>query len=103
MIKKTTFLIAVMLFVLVWGAFGLLAGPALSGHALQATPAATSPVGVTVIAPVVTQLVPVTGNNDQTGVMFWVFVGLIGLIVVVLLAALLANSGARREGPPPPP
>lgn len=106
--RKTTFPIALMLFVLLWGAFGFIAGPSQvqSVNAFQETPVVevTVPVdGVTVVAPVVTQLVPVTGT-DNTSAMMWIFFGLIGLLGVIFLVALLAGSGAHRhDGPPPAP
>lgn len=98
---------ALMLFVLLWSAFGFVAGPpqVQSANAFQETPVViTVPVeGVTVIAPVVTQLVPVTGT-DNTSPMMWIFFGLIGLLGVIFLVALLASSGAHRhDGPPPAP
>ena len=104
--RKTTFPIALILFVLLWGAFGFVAGPSQvqSQVAFQDTPVVTVPVGgVTVVAPVVTQLVPVTGTSDPSPMM-WIFFGLIGLLGVIFLVALLAGSGAHRhDGPPPPP
>jgi len=103
--RKTTFPIALMLFVLLWGAFGFVAGPTQAQSAsFQATPVVNTPaVGVTVVAPVVTQLVPVTGTTDPSPMM-WIFFGLIALLGVVFLVALLAGSGAHRhDGPPPPP
>jgi hypothetical protein len=105
--RKTTFPIALMLFVLLWGAFGFVAGPAQvqSQVAFQDTPiVVTVPVeGVTLVVPVVTQLVPVTGTSDPSPMM-WIFFGLIGLLGVIFLIALLAGSSAHRhDGPPPPP
>ena len=103
--RKTTFPIALMLFVLLWGAFGFVAGPSQAQTAaFQTTPVVSTPaVGVTVVAPVVTQLVPVTGTTDPSPMM-WIFFGLIALLGVVFLVALLAGSGAHRhDGPPPPP
>ena len=105
--RKTTIPFALMLFVLLWAAFGFVAGPpqVQSASVYQETPVVvTVPVeGVTVIAPVVTQLVPVTGT-DNTSPMMWIFFGLIGLLGVIFLVALLAGSGTHRhEGPPPPP
>jgi hypothetical protein len=105
--RKSTFPIALMLFVLLWAAFGFVAGPpqVQSASAYQETPiVVTVPVeGVTVIAPVVTQLVPVTGT-DNTTPMMWIFFGLIGLLGVIFLVALLAGSNAHRhDGPPPGP
>ena len=105
--RKSTFPIALMLFVILWAAFGFVAGPSQvqSASAFQDTPVVvTVPVeGVTVVAPVVTQLVPVTGT-DNTGPMMWIFFGLIGLLGVIFLVALLAGSSAHRhDGPPPSP
>jgi hypothetical protein len=102
--RKTTFPIALMLFVLLWGAFGFVAGPTQAQSAsFQATPVDTPAVGVTVVAPVVvTQLVPVTGTTDPSPLM-WIFFGLIALLGVVFLVALLAGSGAHRHDVPPPP
>ena len=105
--RKSTFPIALMLFVLLWAAFGFVAGPSQvqSACAFQDTPVVvTVPVeGVTVVEPVVTQLVPVTGT-DNTGPMMWIFFGLIGLLGVIFLVALLAGSGTHRhDGPPPGP
>ena len=98
--RKTTFPIALMLFVLLWGAFGFVAGPSQAQTAAFQT---TPEVGVTVVVPVVTQLVPVTGTTDPSPMM-WIFFGLIALLGVVFLVALLAGSGAHRhDGPPPPP
>ena len=106
--RKITIPIALMLFLLLWAAFGFVAGPTQiqRASAFQETPiVVTVPVeGVTVIAPVVTQLVPVTGT-DNTGPMMWIFFGLIGLLGVIFLVALLAGSGSRHthDGPPPGP
>ena len=105
--RKTTFPIALMLFVLLWAAFGFVAGPVQvqSASAYQDTPVVvTVPVeGVTVVAPVVTQLVPVTGT-DNTSPMMWIFFGLIGLLGVIFLVALLAGSSTHtHDGPPPAP
>ena len=107
--RKLTVPMALMLFVLLWAAFGFVAGPAQvqSANAFQETPVVevTVPVeGVTVVAPVVTQLVPVTGT-DNTSPMMWIFFGLIGLLGVIFLVALLAGSGSRHthDGPPPGP
>ena len=103
--RKTTFPIALMLFVLLWAAFGFVAGPpqVQSASAYQDTPVVVTVEGVTVVAPVVTQLVPVTGT-DNTSPMMWIFFGLIGLLGVIFLVALLAGSGTHRhDGPPPAP
>lgn len=104
--RKTTFPIALMLFVLLWGAFGFVAGPSQAPSvSFQETPIVveTPAVGTTLVAPVVTQLVPVTGTTDPSPMM-WIFFGLIALLGVVFLVALLAGSGAHRhDGPPPPP
>ena len=103
--RKTTFPIALMLFVLLWGAFGFVTAPSQvqSQVAFQDTPVVVTVEGVTVVAPVVTQLVPVTGT-DNTSPMMWIFFGLIGLLGVIFLVALLAGSGTHRhDGPPPAP
>ena len=105
--RKTTFPIALMLCVLLWAAFGFVAGPSQvqSASSFQETPVVvTVPVeGVTVVAPVVTQLVPVTGT-DNTNPMMWIFFGLIGLLGVIFLMTLLAGSGTHtHDGPPPGP
>jgi hypothetical protein len=101
---KTTFPIALMLFVLLWGAFGFIAGPSQAPSvAFQETPVVNTPaVGTTLVVPVVTQLVPVTGTTDPSPMM-WIFFGLIALLGVVFLVALLAGSGAHRHDSPPPP
>lgn len=105
--RKTTFPIALMLFILLWGAFGFVAGPSQveSQVVFQDTPGVVtaSVDGVTLVAPVATQFVPVTGTNDPSPMM-WIFFGLIGLLGVIFLIALLAGSGAHRhDGPSPPP
>lgn len=104
--RKTTFPIALMLFVLLWGAFGFAAGPSQAQSvSFQETPIVvdTPAVSTTLVVPVVTQLVPVTGTTDPSPMM-WIFFGLIALLGVVFLVALLAGSGAHRhDGPPPPP
>ena len=105
--RKTTIPFALMLFALLWAAFGFVAGPShvQSASAFQETPiVVTVPVeGVTVVAPVVTQLVPVTGT-DNTSPMMWIFFGLIGLLGVIFLVALLSGSNAHRhDGPTPGP
>ena len=103
--RKSTIPIALMLFVLLWAAFGFVAGPSQvqSASAFQETPiVVTVPVeGVTVVAPVVTQLVPVTGT-DNTSPMMWIFFGLIGLLGVIFLVALLSGANAHRHDSPPP-
>jgi len=102
--RKTTFPIALMLFVLLWGAFGFVAGPSQAQTAaFQTTPVANTPaVGTTLVVPVVTQLVPVTSTSDPSPMM-WIFFGLIALLGVIFLVALLAGSGAHRHDVPPPP
>jgi hypothetical protein len=103
--RKTTVPMALLLFVLLWGAFGFIAGPTQAqSAAFQETPVVNTPaVGTTLVAPVVTQLVPVTGTTDPSPMM-WIFFGLIALLGVIFLVALLAGSGAHRhDGPPPPP
>ena len=102
--RKTIFPVALLLFVLLWGAFGFVpAPPQAQSAAFQTTPAVTPPTGTTLVAPVVTQLVPVTGTSDPSPMM-WIFFGLIALLGVVFLVALLAGTGAHRhDGPPPPP
>ena len=102
--RKTTFPIALMLFVLLWGAFGFVAGPTqVQSASFQATPVVSTPaVGTTLVVPVVTQLVPVTGTTDPSPLM-WIFFGLIALLGVIFLVALLAGSGAHRHDVPPPP
>ena len=105
MSRKTTFPIALLLFILLWGAFGFVAAPShAQSVSLQETPVVNTPaVGTTLVVPVVTQLVPVTGTTDPSPMM-WIFFGLIALLGVVFLVALLAGSGAHRhDGPPPPP
>jgi hypothetical protein len=102
--RKMTFPFALLLFILLWGAFGFVAAPPqVQSVAFQTTPAVTVPAGTTLVAPVVTQLVPVTGANNPSPIM-WIFFGLIALLGVVFLVALLAGTGAQRhDGPPPPP
>jgi len=94
--------------VLMWGVFGFAAAPAYAQPALQDTVVPAVTIVNTVIVPVTTQLVPVTGNDPAaTNVMMLLFYGFLGLLAIVLLVALFASANrtayVRRDGPPPPP
>lgn len=111
--RKMIYTLTLFVFVVMWGVFGFAAAPAGSVQpALQDTVVAPTVVVTTVVntvvAPVATQLVPVTGtNNPGPNVMMLLFYGFLGLLAVVLLVALFASANrttyVRRDGPPPPP
>ncbi len=109
--KKLIYTITLVLFFLMWGAYGFVSAPQ-NVPAFQATlPSATAPVNVTVIPGATSVVVvPVTGANAPS---MWtlLFYGLIGLLVLFLVIGLLASANrttttttyTRREGPLPPP
>ena len=108
MSRKLVYTLILFAFVLMWGIFGFAAAPAHAQPALQDTVVPAVTVVNTIIAPVTTQLVPVTGNDPAaTNVMLLLFYGFLGLLAIVLLVALFASANrtayVRRDGPPPPP
>jgi hypothetical protein len=103
--------IALLVFIVAMGMFAFTevstanAGPAAQDTAVAPT---IPTIQVTVNPPAVTQVVPVTGN-DQAGpnILTLLFYGFLGLLAIVLLVALFASANrttyVRRDGPPPPP
>jgi hypothetical protein len=114
--RKPLYLLAVFVLVVMWGLFGFSSPPvsqfqpAFQDTALPPTGAptivVTTVVNNTVVAPGVTQVVPVTGNAAPN-IMMLLFYGFLGLLAIVLLVALFASANrttyVRRDGPPPPP
>jgi Trk-type K+ transport system membrane component len=107
--RKLTYTLALFVFIVMWGVLGFVgAAPASAQPALQETVIVPTVV-TTVIAPVVTQLVPVTGtdNTAAPNLMMLLFYGFLGMLAIVLLVALFASANrttyVRRDGPPPPP
>jgi hypothetical protein len=107
--RKLTYTLTLFAFVVMWGIFGFAAAPASAQQpAIQETVIVPTVV-TTVIAPVTTQLVPVTGtdNTAAPNVMMLLFYGFLGMLAIVLLVALFASANrttyVRRDGPPPPP
>jgi Trk-type K+ transport system membrane component len=107
--RKLTYTLALFVFVVMWGVLGFVgAAPASAQPALQETVIVPTVV-TTVIAPVTTQLVPVTGtdNTAAPNLMMLLFYGFLGMLAIVLLVALFASANrttyVRRDGPPPPP
>lgn len=109
--RKMVYTLTLFVFVVMWGVFGFVAAPAAQAQpALQDTVVAPTVVVTTVvntvIAPVATQLVPVTGTPGPN-IMMLLFYGFLGLLAIVLLVALFASANrttyVRRDGPPPPP
>ena len=108
MSRKLISTLTLFTFVLVWSVFGFAAAPVHAQPALQDTVVPAVTIVNTVIVPVTTQLVPVTGNDPgATNVMMLLFYGFLGLLAIVLLVALFASANrtvyVRRDGPPPPP
>jgi hypothetical protein len=115
--KRIIYAIPLLVLIVMWGLLGFAAAsPAYAQPALQDTAVPTNPpptvvvttIVNTVIAPVATQLVPVTGtNNPGPNLMMLLFYGFLGLLAIVLLVALFASANrtvyVRRDGPPPPP
>jgi hypothetical protein len=121
MSKKSVYLIPLLLLLVMWGlvAFNVAPvsqfQPVFQETAVPPTGAPTSAgaptivvttVVQTVVAPGVTQVVPVTGNAAPN-IMMLLFYGFLGLLAIVLLVALFASANrttyVRRDGPPPPP
>ena len=113
--KKMIYTLTLFVFIVMWGVFGFVAAPAAHAQpALQDTivPPTGAPtivvtnVVTTVIAPGVTQVVPVTGTASPN-ILMLLFYGFLGLLAIVLLVALFASANrttyVRRDGPPPPP
>lgn len=120
--KKSIYLIPLLLLPVMWGLLAFNSAPvsqfqpAFQDTAVPPTGAPTSAgaptivvttvVNTTVIAPGVTQVVPVTGNVAPN-IMMLLFYGFLGLLAIVLLVALFASANrttyVRRDGPPPPP
>jgi hypothetical protein len=108
MSRKLIYTLTLFTFVLAWGVFGFAAVPVHAQPALQDTVVPAVTIVNTVVVPVTTQLVPVTGNEPPaTNVMMLLFYGFLGLLAIVLLVALFASANrtayVRRDGPPPPP
>ncbi len=108
MSRKLISILALFTVVLMWGVFGFAAAPVYAQPALQDTVVPAITIVNTVIVPVATQLVPVTGNDPAaTNVMMLLFYGFLGLLAIVLLVALFASANrtayVRHDGPPPPP
>ena len=106
--RKFTYTFTLFVFIVMWGVFGFVAAvPAGAQPALQDTVVPPTVIVNTVIAPGPTQLVPVTGNDNSTGVMMLLFYGFLGMLALVLLVALFASANrttyVRRDGPPAPP
>ena len=104
--RKMIYTLTLFVFVLMWGVFGFAAAPSAQAQpALQETVVVTT-VANTLVAPVVTQIVPVTGTSTPSAMML-LFYGFLGLLAIVLLVALFASANrttyVRRDGPPPPP
>jgi hypothetical protein len=120
--RKPLYLLTLFLLIVMWGLFGFGSPavsqfqPAFQDTAVPPTAAptvagaptivVTTVVNNTVIAPGVTQVVPVTGNAAPN-IMMLLFYGFLGLLAIVLLVALFASANrttyVRRDGPPPPP
>lgn len=108
MTRKMIYTLTLLTFVVLWGLFGFATAPAHAQPALQDTVVPAVTIVNTVVAPVTTQLVPVTGSDPAaTNVMMLLFYGFLGLLAIVLLVALFASANrtayVRRDGPPPPP
>ena len=104
--RKMIYTLTLFVFVVMWGVFGFAAAPSGQAQpALQDT-AVVPTVVVTLVGPVVTQVVPVTGTATPS-VMMLLFYGFLGLLAIVLLVALFASANrttyVRHDGPPPPP
>lgn len=113
--RKMIYTLTLFVFIVMWGVFGFVAAPAAHAQpVLQDTvaPPTAGPTVVvtnivtTVIAPGVTQVVPVTGTASPN-ILMLLFYGFLGLLAIVLLVALFASANrttyVRRDGPPPPP
>lgn len=108
--RKLTYTLTLFVSIVMWGIFGFAAAPASAQQpAIQETVIVPTVV-TTVVAPVTTQLVPVTGDDANTvapNLMMLLFYGFLGMLAIVLLVALFASANrttyVRRDGPPPPP
>ncbi len=112
MSKKMIYTLTLFVFIAMLGVFGFAVAPVSAQPAMQETvvvPPEITPIINTVVVPGATQLVPVTGGDDTatTNIMMLLFYGFLGLLGVVLLVALFASANrtvyVRRDGPPPPP
>lgn len=110
--RKLFYTLTLFVLVVMWGVLGFVsapaahAQPALQETVIVPTVVVTDIVG-TLIAPSVTQVVPVTGDPAGPNIMMLLFYGFLGLLAIVLLVALFSSANrttyVRRDGPPPPP
>src|SRR6266545_4112516 len=93
--RKLLYTLTLFVVVVMWGVFAFAAGPVYAQPALQdtivpATVVVTQIVN-TIIAPGVTQVVPVTSTPGPS-IMLLLFYGFMGLLAIVLLVALFASA-----------